>query len=83
MLETVKADIDLDKLWDVSVGSFRVSQEYLKKMRKNMPYSAVIQFPYQNTKGVYHYPDLLLEEMEGYLNDMLRQLVSEDKIFRW
>lgn len=83
MLDCVRGSVDMDKLWDVSVGSFRVSQDYLKKMRRNMPHSAVVQFPYQNTDGVYHYPDNLLEDMEGFMNEKLSQIISKDKIFRW
>ena len=49
-------------------GTFRISQDYLKKMRKNEPDSAVVQFPYQNDGGVYHYPTALMEEMEQYLS---------------
>ena len=33
MLDCVRSSVDMDELWDVSVGSFRVSQDYLKKMR--------------------------------------------------
>lgn len=83
MLEEVFFNIDMSKLWDVSVGSFRVSQDYLKKMRKNEPYSAVVQFPYQNTDGVYHYPDGLLEEMEGFMEMELSKRIPKEKIFRW
>lgn len=83
LLESVREHVDVEKLWDVSVGSFRVSQDYLKKMRKNDPGSAVVQFPYQNTDGVYHYPDALLEQMEGFMYQQLCGMISEDKIFRW
>ena len=79
----INVSVDMDELWDVSVGSFRVSQDYIKKMRRNMPHSAVVQFPYQNTDGVYHYPYNLLEDMEGFMTEKLSQIISKDKIFRW
>lgn len=68
---------------DVSVGSFRVSQDYLKKMRKNAPDSAVVQFPYENDRGVYHYGDGLTRKMEGFLVERLSQYLPEEKIFLW
>jgi spore photoproduct lyase len=83
MLRQVFAQIDMERLVDVSVGSFRVSQDYLKKMRKNQPTSPVVQFPYQNDHGVYHYPDALLEEMETYLVGRLTEKLPPEKIFRW
>lgn len=83
MLQKVYDSLDMDNIIDVSVGSFRVSQDYLKKMRKNEPGSAVVQFPYQNTGGYYHYPDRLLEEMESFMANALNKRIPEDKIFRW
>lgn len=83
MLRQVFAEIDMDKIKDVSVGTFRVSQDYLKKMRKNQPGSAVVQFPYQNDNGVYHYSRELTERMEGFLTSQLKTVMPEEKIFLW
>ncbi len=83
MLRQVFTEIDMDKLENVSVGTFRVSQDYLKKMRKNQPQSAVIQFPYQNDNGVYHYSRELTHQMEGFLVDSLTKKLPKDKIFLW
>ena len=83
MLELVTKEVPMDQIFDVSVGSFRVSQDYLKKMRKNEPYSAVVQFPFQNDGGVYHYGKELTEQMERFLIRQLLEYVPEEKIFRW
>lgn len=83
MLTTVFAAVNPEQIVDVSVGSFRVSQDYLKKMRKNQPFSSVVQFPFQNDGGVYHYPDELMEEMERYMVMGLKENIPEEKIFRW
>ena len=79
----IAEQMDWGRLFDVSVGSFRVSQDYLKKMRKNAPDSAVVQFPYENDRGVYHYGDGLTREMEGFLVERLSQYLPEEKIFLW
>lgn len=83
MLTQVFETIHPEQLLDVSVGSFRISQNYLKKMRKNAPDSAVVQFPYDCEDGYYHYPDALLEEMESFLVSELKKTISESQIFRW
>lgn len=83
MLRQVFAIIDMARIEDVSVGTFRVSQDYLKKMRKNRPDSAVVQFPYQNDNGVYHYSGELTARMERFLVDGLKSKIAEDKIFLW
>ena len=83
MLQQVFETVDPDKLEDVSVGTFRVSQDYLKKMRKNRPASAVVQFPYQNDNGVYHYSRKMTEQMEHFLVDNLTGKLPKEKIFLW
>ena len=83
MLQQVCEAIDMEQLVDVSVGTFRISQDYLKKMRKQEPDCALVWFPFQNENGYYHYPRQLMEEMEHFLTDRLEQKIPKEKIFRW
>ena len=83
MLQLVFSRMQEKDILDVSVGTFRISQEYLKNMRKQAPDLAVVQFPYINHGGVYQYPAELAEEMEQYLMKELRKMISEEKIFLW
>ena len=83
MIEKVKHRIAMERLRDVSVGSFRISKDYLKRLRKGQPDSAVVQFPFALDAGVYHYPDGLMNEMEEYLVGQLRECMPAERIFRW
>lgn len=83
MLDQVAGQIDMSQVWDVSVGSFRISQDYMKKLRRSQRDSAVVQFPFVNDGGVYHYPDRLMNEMERHVVDRIREWIPEEKIFRW
>lgn len=83
MVEAVFREIAPEEIVDVSVGSFRISQDYLKKMRKAASSSAVVQFPYENRDGVYQYPEGLRQEMENYLQGLLTEYISPDRIFVW
>jgi len=83
MLEQVYDAIDFEKIVDISVGSFRISQDYLKNMRKQEPESAVVWFPFQREKGYCHYPDALMEQMEAFLTERLEAKIPGEKIFRW
>ena len=83
MMDKVFAEIPVEKIFDFSVGSFRLSEEYLKNMRRNMPDSAVVQYPYENDHGVYHYSRKLTDEMENRMVEKLCEKVTEEKIFRW
>ena len=71
------------KLWDVSIGSFRISQDYLKKMRKDMPRSAVVNFPYDNVNGYYQYPENIRSDMEEFMIQAVSEYVDKDRIFMW
>ena len=81
MLYQVAECIDMKQLYDVSIGSFRISQDYLKKLRRVMPDSAIVQFPFENDSGVYHYPEALMEEMEQTVAGRLQKWLPEEKIF--
>ena len=83
MLKCVDEQIDWKRLVDVSVGSFRISKEYLKNMRKKEPHAAVVQFPYTNVGGVYQYPPELLTRMEGFLTGQLEKRLPKERIFLW
>ncbi|MDE7273074.1 MAG: radical SAM protein [Lachnospiraceae bacterium] len=83
MLDQVCHMVDLEKIADVSVGTFRISQDYLKNMRRQEPDSAVIWFPFQREDGYCHYPDDLMEQMECFLTERLAKKIPMEKIFRW
>lgn len=83
MLDQVFYSINMGEIVDVSVGTFRISQDYLKNIRKQVPESAVIWFPFQRKNGYCHYPEGLIEQMECFLTKKLEEKISREKIFRW
>ncbi len=83
MLALVAETLDLNRLQDVSVGSFRISAEYMKKIKRAEAYSAVVQFPFENVDGVYQYPAHIRDGMEQFLIDELEGYIPENKIFTW
>lgn len=83
MMNQVYCSIAVDQLLDVSIGTFRISQDYLKNMRKQAKDSAVIWFPFQKEDGYCHYPDPLMEEMESFLTAQIVEKIDREKIFRW
>ncbi len=83
MVNEVYRTVEAERLLDVSIGTFRISQDYLKNMRKQAPDAAVIWFPFQKEDGYCHYPDSLMEEMECFLTERLAEQIDREKIFRW
>ena len=82
-LDLVFREIPSEKVYDISVGSFRISESYLKAMERACPDSPHTFFPYENTNGFYHYPKALLEEMEGFLLSRIEEQFPKGRIFRW
>ncbi len=83
MIDDIFKEIPADYLKDVSIGSFRISKDYLKLMRKRYPDSAVIHYPYECSDGFYHLPDKLQEETEGFITNEILKYMNNEKIFRW
>lgn len=75
--------VPAERVFDVSVGSFRISPDYLKTMRRNEPDSAVVQFPFVRENGVDYYGAELTARMESLLISELERFVPREKIFRW
>jgi len=83
MLDKIICKIDLKKIKDVSVGSFRISDSYLKNIRNAEKNSSIVQYPFDLDKGYYHYPYKLAEKMENFITDRLLFERSDLPIFRW
>lgn len=82
LVETVFSMVSAQDLYDVSIGVFRISNEYLKNMRKKRPDSSIVQYPYITEQGVSHYGNLS-EEMVQYLQKLLLRHLPAEKIFLW
>ncbi len=89
--ETVYADffrnlfdkLNPDKIKDVSFGEFRVSWDYLKRMRKFRPESLVLQYPYDTGSGVAGYDKKRSEALINFFKEQLSPYLPDDKIYLW
>lgn len=83
MICTVFKKLPADKIHDVSIGVFRVSDGYLKQMRKQRPHSAIVQYPYANDHGVCHYGKDLSQNMISFVLNQVKKYIHESKIYLW
>ena len=83
MVDIISREIEWDKLRDVSLGSFRISKDYIKNFRKSYPNSPTAFFPYELREGYYQYPEDVRAEMEDFLYEILTKKLPQGKIFRW
>lgn len=83
LIKKLHEKIDLSKLKDVSVGTFRISKDFLKNIRKQEESSVVVQFPFELTDGYYHYPARIEKKMINTVLTELKKYLPEEKIFLW
>lgn len=83
MVDITFSRISQKSLRDVSIGSFRISKDYIKNFRKDYKNSSTAYFPYEIRDGYYQYPEDLRIEMEEFLYEKLLNYVPDSKIFRW
>jgi len=75
--------IDFGKLTDVSVGTFRISSDYLNKMRRAYPDSEIAWYPYVIKDGVAQYESDTDKKMQEYVCNLLEKHIGREKIFTW
>lgn len=83
LIDAVFEIIPPERLYDASIGTFRISADYLKTMRKNRPGSLVVQQPYVNEGGIACYGAARSGEMMRFLKEKLLMYLPEEKLFLW
>ena len=83
LVDEVAAELPFEKLTDVSVGTFRISSDYLNKMRRAYPDSEVAWYPYVIKDGVAQYEPETDRAMQDYVCGLLEKHIGREKIFTW
>lgn len=83
MVEKTFSEIPAERITDVSIGVFRISRDYLKRMRKNRPDSLITQYPYEYDNGVYHYGRELSDSMISSAAGVISRYIPPEKIYVW
>lgn len=68
---------------DISIGTFRISDQYLKRMRKIYSDSQIIQYPYICENGYYQYSEKVASQMEEHILALLNESFRDVPIFNW
>ncbi len=84
LIQTLHTSVSFDEIRDISIGTFRLSKNYMKGMRRQYPDSLILQYPYVCENNFYQLPDKKREEAESFVvNELQKYGVSEEKIFLW
>ena len=82
-MDTVSSAIDFSRLTDVSVGTFRISGDYLTRMRRAYPDSETAWYPYVIKDKVAQYRQADDKAMQDFVELRLEGLIGKEKIFKW
>ena len=81
LVKTTAETIDLSRIQDFSVGTYRQSETYQRRMRRRWPNSPIIQYPYETRDGYCQYSKQQQEEMEQLMADLLSDYIDPARIF--
>ena len=81
MIEYLFSEIDKNKVIDVSIGVFRTSKEYLKKMRNQNKKSEILYYPFECIDGVYTYSDKLKSYMIDFIKEKFLKYINIERIY--
>ena len=73
--------ISSDDILDISIGVFRVSKDYLKKMRKGREYSLILNYPFECKNGVCTYTENHSSNLVNFVYKKLLYYVPVEKIY--
>lgn len=80
LIRTIADNIPLNKINDFSVGVFRMSKDYLKRIRQHRSDTDILYHDYETKNGVSTYRDEERKEMEHYVVDLLQHYVLKENI---
>ncbi|WP_072723126.1 SPL family radical SAM protein [Tepidibacter thalassicus] len=81
LIEATFLNLPREKIHDISIGVFRVSKDYLKKMRKQRFDSVILNYPFETVDGICSYDYKLSENMIKYVYQLIKKYVPEEKIY--
>ncbi|MDK2800938.1 MAG: hypothetical protein PWP27_959 [Clostridiales bacterium] len=71
-----------EKIYDVSIGVFRVSRDYLKKIQKERIHSVLLAYPFECNDGVCTYSERHTKQLIDFVYQRVCRYVRPDKIYR-
>ena len=81
LFKTVFAKINPDTLHSVSLGVFRLPDQYFKKIHKLYPDEKLFASPLESNQGMMSYKSTLEDEMMDFCSKELLRYVPEEKFF--
>ena len=83
LLNQVKSSINGSKLFDITVGVFRMGKDYFERVHKSKPESLVYYQYYENKNGVMTIPKVEREGVKDLMRKNLDGFIPNNRIHFW
>lgn len=80
-IDEVIENVDLNRVRDISIGTFRISSDYLSALRKACPGSSAVLFPFDREDGFCVYPYELRTRLLGIVKNRLTNEGFGEKLY--
>ncbi|NLL69755.1 MAG: radical SAM protein [Epulopiscium sp.] len=81
MIKYTFSQVAAEKIYDISIGVFRVSKDYLKRMRKQRGESLLLSYPFETQNGISSYDVQQTQKMINHVYQWTANYVSKEKIY--
>ncbi|MBQ9326946.1 MAG: hypothetical protein IJ225_00225 [Solobacterium sp.] len=82
LVDQLIQEVDFSLIRDITIGTYRQSESYQRRMRKRCPDSVIIQYPYETSNGYCGYSKPKQKEAEQFLIQLLEPYVPREQIVR-
>ena len=83
LIEHIKSEINGNKIFDITVGVFRMGHDYFQRVRKSKPVSNVYYQNYEYEDGVMTESGFNRKSVESFMRKKLSDYILESKIHFW
>ena len=73
--------IDWNKLYDISIGTFRINKDYLKKIKKIRTNSSLIYYPFEHKENISQIPSNKKTEMIEFISSLILEKIEKNKLY--
>lgn len=81
LIQKIFEEIEIEKLNDISLGTFRINKDFLKKMKKQRTDSKILYYPFQIENDMASYKKSKKDEILAKLEKILLEKIPKSKIF--
>lgn len=81
MISEIFSFQELSKIYDVTIGTFRMNVDQLKKIRNLRTDSDILYYPFERQNSNYEYKQKHKQEIEKFLLSQLIQYIPKERIY--